>query len=96
VTPAGRHPPPARAKEIAMSEGHDGGRGSRTSRTGLIFCGFALTAAFYLLLEHRAHVLGVLPYLLILLCPAMHLFMHRGHGGHHDHGATPTRKGPAP
>lgn len=37
---------------------------------------------FLLLSEHRAHTLGALPYLLILLCPLMHLFMHRGHGGH--------------
>ena len=35
---------------------------------------------FLLLSEHRAHTLGALPYLLILLCPLMHLFMHGGHG----------------
>jgi len=40
-------------------------------------------AMFFLLEEHRAHVLGFLPYLLILACPLMHLFMHHGH--HHDH-----------
>ena len=61
-------------------------RGFLSSRTGWVFCGFALIAGFYLLLEHRAHVFGVLPYLLILLCPLMHLFMHHGHGhGGHDH-----------
>jgi hypothetical protein len=30
---------------------------------------------------------------LLLLCPIVHLFMHRGHGrhgGHHGHAATPT------
>ncbi|WP_439896134.1 DUF2933 domain-containing protein [Rhizobium aegyptiacum] len=36
------------------------------------------------------HVLGILPWLLILACPLMHLFMHHGHGSHtghsgHDH-----------
>jgi hypothetical protein len=28
-------------------------------------------------------VFGVLPYLLLLACPLMHLFLHHGHGGHH-------------
>ncbi len=34
---------------------------------------------------HGLHVLGWLPYLLILSCPLMHFFMHGGHGRHrHD------------
>jgi hypothetical protein len=41
-----------------------------------------LITAFYLLREHWAHVLGLWPYLILLLCPLMHL-MH-GHGKH-DH-----------
>ncbi len=41
--------------------------------------------AFFLLTEHRAHLYGALPYLLILACPLMHLFMHGGHGGHGGH-----------
>ena len=45
--------------------------------------GFGLVAVFYLLREHTAHTLGALPYLLLLACPLMHLFMHHGHGGHH-------------
>lgn len=32
--------------------------------------------------QHRAHILGAVPYLLLLACPLMHLFGHRGHGGH--------------
>jgi hypothetical protein len=54
---------------------------------GLVVCGFMLIAGFFLLTEHTAHVFGVLPYLLILACPLMHLFMHRGRGGHHGGGA---------
>jgi hypothetical protein len=42
----------------------------------------AAVAALYLLFEHWLHVAGVLPWLLLLLCPLMHLYMHRGHGGH--------------
>ena len=48
-------------------------------------CVFAGVAGFLLWTEHRAHVLGVLPYLLFALCPLMHFFMHRGHGGHGNH-----------
>jgi DUF2933 family protein len=48
---------------------------------GLVVCGFLLIAAFFLLTEHTAHVLGVLPYLLLLACPLMHVFMHHAHGG---------------
>ena len=43
---------------------------------------FLVVAAFFLWMEHRAHLLGVLPYLIFLLCPLSHFFMHRGHGGH--------------
>lgn len=39
-------------------------------------------ATLFLWEERRAHILGVLPYALLLLCPIIHLFMHRGHGGH--------------
>lgn len=41
---------------------------------------FAVIAAFYLWTEHRAHLLGALPFLLLLACPLMHVFMHGGHG----------------
>ena len=43
--------------------------------------GFLAIAAFFLWEEHRAHLLGALPYVLLLLCPLLHLF-HGGHGGH--------------
>jgi len=52
------------------------------SRSGLVFLGFAAIAGFFLWEEHEAHILGALPYALLLLCPLMHLF----HGGHGDHG----------
>lgn len=41
---------------------------------------------YFLLTEHRGHVFAFLPYLIFLLCPLMHLFMHRGHG-HGNHGS---------
>jgi hypothetical protein len=60
--------------------------GFLTSRTGLLFLGFAVIAGALMLTEHRAHVLGALIYLPLLLCPLMHIFGHGGHGGHGDHG----------
>ena len=47
---------------------------------GLVLLG--AVAAYFLLTEHRAHFLGALPFLLLLACPLMHVFMHHGHGGH--------------
>lgn len=54
------------------------------SRAGLVLLAFAAIAAFFLVTEHTAHVFGVLPFALLLLCPLLHLFMHGGHGGHGD------------
>ncbi len=51
---------------------------------GLLVLG--AVAAYFLLSEHRAHFIGALPFLLLLACPLMHVFMHGGHGGHGDHG----------
>lgn len=49
---------------------------------------FAAAALFYLLSEHRAHLFGVLPWLILLICPLMHFFMHGRHGGHRRHDKT--------
>ncbi|CAB3689409.1 Protein of uncharacterised function (DUF2933) [Achromobacter denitrificans] len=38
-------------------------------------------AGYFLWAEHRAHVSQWWPYALLLLCPLMHVFMHKGHGG---------------
>lgn len=53
---------------------------------------FLAIAAFFLWTEHRAHLLGALPYLLVLACPLIHLFMHRGHGGGHSGHAGPGQR----
>lgn len=48
-----------------------------------------VAAALLLLLEHRAHLLGTAPLLLLLLiCVGAHFFMHGGHGtrGNTDRG----------
>ena len=59
---------------------------SRRYRTALLL--FLAAAGFYAWTEHRAHLFGVLPYLILLLCPFIHLFMHRGHNHSGDrHGS---------
>lgn len=58
------------------------------SRAGMVLLGFLAIAGFFLWTEHEAHIMAVIPYLpflLLLACPLMHLFMHHGHGGHGNH-----------
>ncbi len=50
------------------------------SRYSIGFIALGAVAAYFLLTEHRAHFLGALPFLLLLACPLMHVFMHGGHG----------------
>ena len=57
-----------------------------TSRMGLVLLGFLAIAGALLFTEHRAHVLGALIYVPLLLCPLMHFFMHGRHGRHGSHG----------
>ena len=50
-----------------------------------VLAGFLAIAGFFLIAEHKAHVLPFLPFALLLACPLLHVFMHRGHGDHADH-----------
>lgn len=68
------------------------GKGQRGAASSWVFVGFALVALFFLLTEHRAHLYGWLPYLLLAACPLMHLF--HGHGGHGGHGSRGTDQEP--
>ena len=61
-----------------------------TSPSGLVLIGFLAIAGVYLWMEHRAHLLGALVFLPLLLCPLMHLFMHHGRGDHSDHDNSST------
>ncbi|MEK6591763.1 MAG: DUF2933 domain-containing protein [Pseudomonadota bacterium] len=46
-------------------------------------------AVTLLIIDHRAHALGMLPYLVLLACLLMHSFMHDGHDHYcHEHGKT--------
>ncbi len=56
------------------------------SRAGWVLLGFLAIMGFFLITEHRAHLFGVLPFLLLLLCPLLHFLMHREHRENHgDH-----------
>lgn len=57
-----------------------------------ILAAFLAIAAFFLFTEHRAHLLGALPFLLLLACPLMHLFMHHGHHGGQDDNSDRSKK----
>lgn len=59
--------------------------GNTDPRSKWVLIGFLAVAGFFLFTEHRAHVLGILPYLLLLACPLMHMFMHHRHGAHGGH-----------
>jgi len=68
------------------------------NKSGLIVCmyvvGFAIGG--FLLVQHWVHLPLVLPYLVFLACPVMHLFMHRGHRHHrHDHSGESEQKVPS-
>jgi len=77
-----------------MSTGRTGFIGWLKSRPGLAFVGFAAITVFFLWEEHKAHILGILPYGLLLLCPLLHLFMHGGHGsGHGAHDPSKEKEG---
>ena len=74
---------------------HDHGQDGKPSNSiwKFVFIGFALVAGFFLVTEHRAHLFGILPYLLLAACPLMHFFGH-GHGGHGGHGEQKSKPEP--
>ena len=57
----------------------------------LVLGGIAATGVVFIWTDHREHAFGIVPYLVLLLCPAMHWFLHGRHGGHHP--AHRGRKG---
>ena len=51
-----------------------------------VFVLFAIIGGFFIMAEHRAHLIPYLPWLFLAACPLMHVFMHHGHGDHQDRG----------
>ena len=76
---------------------HPTGRSFFSSRGNLVLLGFLLIGGYFLLTEHRAHLalaVPFLPWLLLLACPLMHLFMHHDHGGNGSGGHGQPRDAP--
>ena len=48
-------------------------------RIRMVLLAFVVIGAFFLIAEHRAHVVPWVPWLLLAACPLMHIFMHHGH-----------------
>lgn len=70
---------------MAQREHHKSIPTSKRLRFWLVLGGFLAVAAWLLWEEHRVHMLGALPWLILLACPLLHVFMHGGHGGHGSH-----------
>ena len=68
-----RHPRPASCP-----------RAQRGAASPWLFAGFLAVAGFFFFTEHRAHLMGALPFVLLALCPLMHIF--HGRHGRHAHG----------
>ena len=73
-----------------MNHDHSQDNNSSNSIMKFVFIGFLLVAGFFLITEHRAHLFGILPFLLLAACPFMHFFGHR-HGGHGQHGEKESK-----
>lgn len=70
-----------------MNHSHEHGNGrpsgpnwSRINQW-VLWIGLAAAVA-WMLFRHSEHVVTLLPFLILLACPLMHLFGHGGHGGH--------------
>lgn len=63
---------------------------SRGLLRGLMIAAFAAVLAYLFFGEHRVHLLGYLPFLILLACPLLHMTMHGGHDGH-GHAPDPAK-----
>ena len=64
---------------MARSEDEQGASPGHRHSWFWVFIAFGLMAVVLLWQEHRAHLLGVIPYLILFACPLMHLLHRHGH-----------------
>lgn len=60
----------------------------RSSIVAAVLLVLLAAAGLFLFLSRAELPIGWLPLLIILLCPLMHMFMHRRHGGHGNSAAA--------
>ena len=79
---------PDHTLHLEAHETQEHGAAKYLRRGRWMFWIFAIIGAWFLITEHKAHVVAALPFLILLACPLMHFFMHGGHGdrGGHDGG----------
>jgi hypothetical protein len=70
--------------EAIMSTSTDHGTDPWAPRGKAIFALFAAIGAYFQIVEHGAHIIPYLPWVLLAACPLVHIFMHGGHGGYGD------------
>lgn len=63
-----------------------------TTPTGWAALGLIGAASYFLLVEHTQHFFDYLPFMILLLCPLMHVFMHGSHGKHGHEESTHQEK----
>lgn len=80
-----------------MNHSHEHGNGrpsgpnwSRINQW-VLWIGLAAAVA-WMFFRHNAHLGQLLPFLILLACPLMHLFGHGGHGDHGGHGGGSDTK----
>ena len=81
-----------------LEDARERANGSRSwwrSPGGIVTLGFLGVAGYFLITEHAAHIIPFLPWLLLAACPLMHVFMHHGQHGGHDH-ASGRHPAPGP
>lgn len=78
-----------------MTEPHRHGTDPATpfwrTKGGIALIMLVVIGLFYVAREHYGHLSQALPYLILLLCPLMHLFGHN-HGGHSHQGREDSTK----
>ncbi len=55
------------------------------SPSGIALLLFLGIITFFLVTEHWAHIIPSVPWLLLVACLLIHIFMHGAHGGHGGH-----------
>ncbi|NYS59366.1 DUF2933 domain-containing protein [Vreelandella salicampi] len=59
----------------------------KTSRMLMVWvplAGFVILVGYLMGTDHRFHLFQAFPFLFLAVCPLMHIFMHKHHGGHGD------------